>query len=235
MFTWHHLGGQVTAMRDASMNDMTRFWIGRMVEATDWGPDDEVFLALIQHASLSYIENHLQSPDRREAFAKLERELLGVLTCLPKSPEDPPEPVPFKSWMIPTGVYVSEHAPEGFKERYAYYWSTNEWKRDFVSALETQFWVYRDYAHGAGKGKMTFLRELAEVWIAAATTALVRYADDNERTWRSVARMLRHHADMVEVDGLRALPWGAWGHKPKKPVSKDAGKGTTKRQPKSNG
>jgi hypothetical protein len=47
--------------------------------------------------------------------------------------------------------------------------------------------------------------------------------------------MLRHHADMVEVDGLRALPWGAWGHKPKKPASKPAAKGTTKRQPKSAG
>jgi hypothetical protein len=222
-------------MRDASINDMTRLWIGRVLEAADWAPDDEVFLALIGHASLRYMENHFHTPDRREAFAKLESELKAMLACLPKSEEHPEKPADFQSWMIPTGVYWSEHYPEKFSERYAYYWTTNEWRRDFLSTLENQFWAYRDYAHGAKKGKMAFLRELAEVWIAAATTALVRYADNDKRTWSAVAKMLRHHADMVEVDGLRALPWGIWGHKPKQPPSKNATKDKTKRQLKSAG
>jgi hypothetical protein len=217
-------------MRDASINDMTRLWVGRVVETADWAPSDEVLLALIGHASLRYMENHFQSPMRREAFAKLESELLGMLACLPKSQEHPPEPADFQSWMIPTGAYVSEHNPEEFRQRYAYYWSTNEWKSDFLAALETQFWAYRDYAHSAKKGKMAFLRELAEVWIAAATTALVRYSDNDKRTWRAVAKMLRSHADMVEVDGLRALPWGIWGHKPKEPAAKDAAKADNKRR-----
>jgi hypothetical protein len=71
--------------------------------------------------------------------------------------------------------------------------------------------VYRNYAHGASKRKMAFLHDFAEVWIAAATTALVRYADNDKRVWRNTANMLRRHADMVELDGLRALPWGLWG------------------------
>jgi hypothetical protein len=105
----------------------------------------------------------------------------------------------------------SQLSPEKFEQRYAYYWTTNMWRSDFRQTLESQFWTYKDYAHAAGNSKMAFLCELAEVWIAAATSALVRYADNDPRTLRATAKMLRRHADMVEAEGLRALPWGHWG------------------------
>ena len=124
--------------------------------------------------------------------------------------------------MLPNGIMWSQISAEQFEQRYAYYWTTNMWRSDFRQALESQFWTYKDYAHSAGNSKMAFLRELAEVWIAAATSALVRYADNDQRTWRATAKMLRKHADMVEADGLRALPWGRWGaYSPPEAQSKD--------------
>lgn len=207
-------------MRDASAIDMAKFHIARLLEQANWAPTNDILLSIIANATLHHIENNLGSPRRREEYANLRLELEALLKCTPKLEEGQSEPADFADWMMPSGVYASQLNPEAFQRNYAYYWSTDQWKRDFLSALEQQFWTYKDYAHGAGKGKMAFLRELAEVWIAAATTALVRYGEDEKRGWRKTADMLRRHADMIEADGLRALPWGAWGHMQEVPPPK---------------
>jgi hypothetical protein len=198
-------------MRDASFEDMTAMWIARVVERADWTATNEVYLALIRHAAAKYVEKNSNADIGQQAFAELDKLLAEIQAGLPKSPNAEQWLPEGESWMLPNGIMWSQLSPEKFEQRYAYYWTTDLWKSDFRTALESQFWAYRDYAHGAGKGKMAFLRELAEVWIAAATTALVRYADNDKRTWQTTAKLLRRHADKVEADGLRALPWGHWG------------------------
>ena len=220
MFTWCRPPAWVTAVRDASVSDMARLHIARMMENADWASCNDVLLAIIENAALHHTENNLQSPMRWEEFAKLKGTLETMLQCTPKSIESQSAPADFADWMMPGGVYASQMNAESFQRKYAYYWTTDQWKRDFLTALEQQFWTYKDYAHGAGKGKMALLRELAEVWVAAATTALVRYGENEKRGWRKTADMLRRHADMIEADGLRALPWGAWGHMQEVPPPK---------------
>jgi hypothetical protein len=212
MFTGRRPAHRVTTMRDGSMEDMASFWIGRVMEKSDWTTSSEIYLALIRHAAQKYLEANTCPHFGPTAVAELEKQLTEILAKLPKPEAGQPVYDTTDRWMTPLALGLSHRNPEQFEQRYAYYWTTNMWRRDFLTALENQFWVYRDYAHGAGKGKMAFLRELAEVWIAAATTALVRYADNDKRTWRNTAKMLRQHADMVEADGLRALPWGHWGY-----------------------
>jgi hypothetical protein len=199
-------------MRDASVQDMARLHITRMMEKADWAPNNELLLAIIANATAQYVEINQRSPASRHAAERLKGDLNTLLECVDESLEGKAASAKFHDWMVPVIVAMSQANPEVTKQRYAYYWTTDHWKGDFLWALENQFWVYKDYAHGAGKGKMAFLRELAEVWIAAATTALVRYGEDEKRGWRKTANMLRRHADMIEADGLRALPWGAWGH-----------------------
>jgi hypothetical protein len=198
-------------MRDASFEDMTAMWIARVVEKAEWTPTNEVYLALIRQAAAKYIEKNSDTDFGQPGLAELDTLLTEIQSSLPKTPDAKKWPTHSNSWMIPSGIIWSQLSPDRFEQRYAYYWTTDLWKSDFRTALETQFWAYRDYAHSAGKGKMAFLRELAEVWIAAATTALVRYADNDKRTWQTTAKLLRRHADRVEADGLRALPWGHWG------------------------
>jgi hypothetical protein len=198
-------------MRDASFEDMTAMWIARVIERADWTPTNEIYLALIRHAAAKYIEKNSNRDFGAKAFAELDKLLNEVQVSLPKSPAAEQWPSESESWMLPNGIMWSQISSEQFEQRYAYYWTTNMWRSDFRQTLESQFWTYKDYAHAAGNSKMAFLRELAEVWIAAATSALVRYADNDPRTWRATAKMLRRHADMVEADGLRALPWGHWG------------------------
>jgi hypothetical protein len=198
-------------MRDASIEDMAAFWVARLMEKADWTMNSEIYLAVIRHAATRYVQEVQQPHNQREHIAKLESEFKRLLAALPQSHEERSAPAVFDSWMVPAGVCLSQINPEMYKRRYANYWSTDVWKSDFLAALESQFWSYRDYAHGAEKGKMAFLRSLAEVWIAAATKALVRYAEDDKQTWRATAKMLRRQADMVEADGLRSLPWGNWG------------------------
>jgi hypothetical protein len=212
----------MTTMRDGSTEDMVAFWVARVVENSDWFPNNAIYLALIRHAAERYLEANTGAHSGARPVAELENLLDEILSILPKSPVTQPERDAVAEWMVPSAIMLSQINPKLFEQRYAYYWNTGLWKSDFLAALETQFWAYRDYAHAAGKGKMAFLRDLAEVWIAAATTALVRYADNDKRTWRAVAKMLRHHADMVEVDGLRALPWGTWWHRPEEPASAEA-------------
>jgi hypothetical protein len=210
-------------MRDASFEDMTAMWIARVVERADWTPTNEVYLALIRHAASKYIEKNSNTDFGAMAFAELDKLLNDIQAGLPKSPDGEQWLLEGESWMLPNGIMWSQLSPEKFEQRYAYYWTTNMWRSDFRQTLESQFWTYKDYAHAAGNSKMAFLRELAEVWIAAATSALVRYADNDPRTWRATAKMLRRHADMVEADGLRALPWGSWGaYAPPEAQSKDA-------------
>jgi hypothetical protein len=201
-------------MRDASTPDMVEFWIARVVENADWTPKSEIYLALIRHAAQKYLEANTCLHFGPMAVAELEKQLNEILATLPKAPADQPEFDIVDTWGAPLALGLSHRNPELFEQRYAYYWTTNMWRSDFLSSLENQFWMYRDYAHGAGKGKMVFLRELAEVWIVAAATALVRYADNDKRVWRNTAKLLRRVADMVETDGLRALPWGHWGYSP---------------------
>jgi hypothetical protein len=198
-------------MRDASSEDMTAMWIARVVERADWTPTNEIYLALIRHGAAKYIEKNSKSDFALPEFVQLDALLTEIQSSLPKSSDEKERPTQSESWMLPNGIMWSQLSPEKFEQRYAYYWTTNMWRSDFRQTLESQFWTYKDYAHAAGNSKMAFLRELAEVWIAAATSALVRYADNDPRTWRATAKMLRRHADMVEADGLRALPWGSWG------------------------
>ena len=198
-------------MRDASFEDMTAMWIARVVERADWTPSNEVYLALIRHAAAKYVEENSNTDFGPKAFVELDKLLNDIQASLPKSPDAEQWLTEGDSWAVPRGIFWSKLSPEQFEQRYAYYWTTDMWRHDFLTALEDQFWTYKDYAHSAGEGKMAFLRKLAEVWITAATTALVLYADDDKRTWQNTAKLLRRHADMVEADGLRALPWGHWG------------------------
>jgi hypothetical protein len=198
-------------MRDGSMEDMANFWIGRVMEKSDWAPANEIYLAIIRQAAHKYVEANPCPYFGPPAVSKLEELLSEILTALPEASEDHPKSATTTGWLTPFAINLLRHNPESFEQRYAYYWTTNMWKSDFLTSLEDEFWVYRNYAHGADKGKMAFLRDFAEVWIAAATTALVRYADNDKRVWRNTADMLRRHVDMVEADGLRALPWGHWG------------------------
>jgi hypothetical protein len=210
-------------MRDASFEDMTAMWIARVVESSDWAPTNEIYLALIRHAAAKYVEKNSNTDFGAMAFAELDKLLAEIQAGLPQSQNTEQWLPEGESWMLPNGIMWSQLSPEQFEQRYAYYWTTNMWRSDFRQTLESQFWTYKDYAYSAGNSKMAFLRELAEVWIAAATSALVRYADDDQRTWRATAKMLRRHADMVEADGLRALPWGSWGtYAPPEAQSKDA-------------
>jgi hypothetical protein len=198
-------------MRDASFEDMTAMWIARVVERADWTPTNEVYLALIRHAAAKYIETNSNRDFGAMAFAELDKLLNDIQAGLPKSQTADQWLPEGESWMLPNGIMWSQISSEQFEQRYAYHWTTNMSRSDFRQTLESQFWAYKDYAHAADNSKMAFLRELAEVWIAAATSALVRYADNDQRTWRATAKMLRRNADMVEADGLRALPWGHWG------------------------
>jgi hypothetical protein len=199
-------------MRDGSMEDMANFWIGHVMEKSDWAPASEIYLAIIRQAAHKYVEANPCPYYGPPAVAKLEELLNEILAALPESSDDQLKSETKPGWLAPFAINLLRHSPESFEQRYAYYWTTNMWKSDFLTSLEDEFWVYRNYAHGASKRKMAFLRDFAEVWIAAATTALVRYADNDKRVWRNTANMLRRHADMVEADGLRALPWGLWGH-----------------------
>jgi hypothetical protein len=199
-------------MRDGSMEDMANFWIGHVMEKSDWAPESEIYLAIIRQAAHKYVEANQCPYYGPAAVAKLAKLMDDILATLPEAADDDQiKSEATRSWLVPFAIQVLRHNPEAFEQRYAYYWTTNMWKSNFLASLEDEFWVYRNYAHGAGKGKMAFLRDFAEVWIAAATTALVRYADHDKRVWRNTADMLRRHADMVETDGLRALPWGHWG------------------------
>jgi hypothetical protein len=199
-------------MRDGSMEDMANFWIGHVMEKSDWAPESEIYLAIIRQAAHKYVEASQCPYYGPAAVAKLAELLDDILATLPEAADDnQPKSEATRTWLVPFAINVLRHDPQSFEQRYAYYWTTNMWKSDFLASLEDEFWVYRNYAHSAGKGKMAFLRDFAEVWIAAATTALVRYADHDKRVWRNTADMLRRHADMVEADGLRALPWGHWG------------------------
>jgi hypothetical protein len=199
-------------MRDGSMEDMANFWIGHIMEKSDWAPASNVYLAIIRQAADRYVEANRCAYFGPAAVTKLDDLLNEILAALPEIPEEHLKMDGISAWFPPVAINLMQRRPEAAEKQYAYYWTTDMWKRDFLTALESQFWVYRNYAHGAGKGKMAFLRDLAEVWIAAATTALVRYADNDNRVWRNTAKLLRRIADMVETDGLRALSWGPWGH-----------------------
>jgi hypothetical protein len=199
-------------MRDASIEDMAAFWVARYMEDSNWTSNRQVQLALIREAAKRYVSDNRNSHMWRDIAADLAALLNQIGTSLPQSPDDAAPRAKGDDWIMPSGVFLAQENPEVFNRRYADYWNTNDWKCDFRSALESQFWAYRDYAHGAGMGKMAFLRSFAEVWIAAATTALVKYADVDKRAWRATSAMLRRHASMVEANGLRALPWGPWGN-----------------------
>jgi hypothetical protein len=207
-------------MRDASIEDMAAFWVARLMEKADWVQGSTVYLALIRHAATKYFLENQHSHMWPAKAADLKILLEEILASVPETTADYPNGSGKDEWTVPGKIVFTALRPDLAKERYAYYWTTSMWKSDFIDSLEGQFWVYRDYAHGAGKGKMAFLRELAEVWVAAATTALVRYAENDKRTWRATAKMLRQHADMVEADGLRALPWGRWGYTPEESPTK---------------
>jgi hypothetical protein len=198
-------------MRDGSIKDMADLWVARIIENTNWAPSSAIHLAIIRHSAEKYLTENMYPQSYGGSAAELEALLHEILSALPKSDSEEEAAAVHESWFPPSAIAWSQIKPELMQQRYAYYWTTDMWKGDFLTALESQFWTYRDYAHGAKQGKMAFLRQLAEVWIAAATTALVRYADNDKRTWRATAKMLRRHADMVEADGLRALPWGRWG------------------------
>jgi hypothetical protein len=218
-------------MRDGSMEDMANFWIGRVMEKSDWAPANEVYLAIIRMAAKNYVDANPCPQFGPPAVTKLDALLNKILAALPEARADQQEPVTTTGWITPFAIMLSRHSPQSFEQRFAYYWTTNMWKSDFLTSLEDEFWVYRNYAHAAGKGKMAFLRELAEVWIVAAATALVRYADSDPRTWRNAAKLLRSVADMVEADGLRALPWGHWGqYSPSEAKSKVSRGGVDKKE-----
>jgi hypothetical protein len=198
------------AMRDGSMKDMAELWVARVVESGSWSNSRYIHLAIIRHSAEKYLTDSKYPYSIEQSAAELGALLNELLRTLPKAGDEPREVPASEAWLPPSTIIWSRLKPQLMQERYAYCWTTDMWKADFLSSLETQFWAYRDYAHGAEQGKMEFFRQFAEVWIAAATTALVRYADNDTRTWSTTAKMLRSHADMIEADGLRTLPWGRW-------------------------
>lgn len=193
-------------MRDASPEDMAAFFIAKLLDQATWAHNKDIYLALIRIAAQRLIEECACTVN--DPVSELRSLLEDISNTLPKPGESPQVTSSNETWMIPTFVRLLKEHPDLVSERQTFYWNTIHWKKDFLEALETQFWAYRHYAPSADTGKMKFLREFAEVWIAAATTALVRYSREDRSSWRWASQLLRRHARLVDDDGLRSLPWG---------------------------
>jgi hypothetical protein len=201
-------------MRDATPEDTAAFFVERLLERADWTSKKAIYFALIRTATKHAVKESSESVE--DPVSEVRTLLEGLLESLPKKDGDQRCEQPEQAWMTPEFVTLLQQNPELVSARYTFYWKSTLWKTDFLRTLETQFWAYRHYAHGAGLGKMEFLRDLAEVWITAATTALVRYSGDDASSWRWTSQLLRRHAKLVDDDGLRSLPWGLLGNSQEK-------------------
>lgn len=193
-------------MRDSSPRDVADLWVARMIEQADWATSPTICFAVIRQAAQRIVDegrrHHINLIDDLECAFE------NQIASLRGQPGQDYEGRVVREWRLPEGIDLVETTHASQDNHHTSYWTTDMWKRDFLRTLETQFWAYRNYAHAADKGKMKFLRELAEVWIAAATTALVRYSGEDKSSWRWTSQLLRRHAKMVDDDGLRSLEWG---------------------------
>lgn len=191
-------------MRDASPEDIAAFFVSRLLERADWSSKKAIHFALIRTAAQNVVTECAGTVV--DPVSEVRTLLQDILDNLPQTDGDQRCEKPEQAWMVPDFVTLLQNNPELVSARYTFYWKSTLWKTDFLRTLETQFWAYRHYAHGAGLGKMEFLRDLAEVWITAATTALVRYSGDDASSWRWTSQLLRRHAKLVDDDGLSSLP-----------------------------
>jgi hypothetical protein len=204
--------------RDGSTTDIVAFWVTKLMAEHKRGYRVEneaaIYFALISHSAHSLCALHRQRGCTTDYYEKLSGLLADLRIKLYEfSPskvrnelneagyEDPEPRVDNPAW----------HPAWQVKQ----YWEGDRWREDFFDTINQEFWNMKDYAHGAGERKSDFLWNLAEVWVAAATSALVHYAPDDRERWSEVASMVRHFADQIEEDGLRSLKWGAWGRKAK--------------------
>lgn len=204
-------------MRDGSLNDIVRTWVGRIIdEHRGRNPGDNeaaVYFALLRHAVLGLVDAHtLFKPgtDYREEIGSLLRALRSELSAELPTGKDIGAPELVRPDVEPLGAI---QVPPG---DHADYWSGDRWRKDFYTSFTRWFWDMKDYASAANRRKSDFLFEVAEIWVATAASALVYYAKDDRHRWFETAQMLRHYADLVEVDGLRSLPWGRWGRHSRK-------------------
>jgi hypothetical protein len=204
--------------RDGSTTDIVAFWVTKLMAEHKRGRkfDNEaaIHFALISHSAHSLCALHKHHGFDTDYYDKLSELLCDLRVRLYEfSPSkvrneledsgylDPEPPVDNPAWHASWQV--------------GYYWKSDQWRMDFFDTFTRQFWDLKDYAHGAGQRKSDFLWELAEVWVAAATSALVHYAPDDRLRWFEVASLVREFADQIEEDGLRSLPWGTWGRRGK--------------------
>lgn len=201
-------------MRDGSLDDVVAAWIGRIVEE-HWGrnPGDNeaaVYFALVKASIRGFLKAHVSFKPVTDY-----REELAALAEMIRAGLDAPD-VAIAQIEVAAEPSVEElqeapiepaQIPEG---EHANYWTSDTWRKDFLTGFSRWFWDMKDYAFAAGQRKSDFLWEVAEIWVATAATALVYYAKDDRQRWFETAQMLRHYADLTEADGLRSLSWGRW-------------------------
>ncbi len=202
--------------RDGSTTDIVAFWVAKLMaeHKKGWKVNNEaaIHFALISHSAHRLTALHREhglDTDYYDKVTTLLQDLRGrfyefsptkIRNELKELSYSDPEPrVDNPAW----------HSSPQISQ----YWQGDQWRMDFFDTFTREFWGLKDYAHGADKRKSEFLGEVAEVWIAAASSALVHFAHYDRDRWSEVAKSVRVVADQIEKDGLRSLPWGAWGRK----------------------
>jgi hypothetical protein len=208
-------------MRDGSLEDVVGMWVDSMIEERGLRHpvEDEaaVYFVLLKKAVYGLLQTHNVSltltVDYREMLTDVLKEVRrGVARSTGIDPADNDEVEPALTNI--SELPQSSAIPPNGKQ--ADYWASDSWRKDFYTTFNRWFWDMKDYAHAAGRQKSHFLRDVAEVWVATAASAMVYYAKDDRQRWFETAQMLRHYADLTEEDGLRSLSWGRWGRYAKK-------------------
>ena len=89
-------------------------------------------------------------------------------------------------------------------------WTGDDFKRfAFVSALSDFYQKSKHWADDGWRKYFDLAGELAEVWVVAAATVMVRHRERGLAP--ATSAMLRRIADEIDKDQLRSVPWGLWG------------------------
>lgn len=202
--------------RDGSTTDIVAFWMTKLMaehkKGGKFNNEAAIYFALISHSAHRLSALHREHGLDTDYYDKLSVLLQDLRVRLYEF-----SPTKIRSELVESGYPDPEPRVDNpawhSSPKVSQYWRGDHWRMDFFDTFTREFWNLKDYAHGADQRKADFLWDLAEVWIAAATSALVHYAPDDRQRWFEVANTVRHFADQIEEDGLRSLPWGTWGRR----------------------
>jgi hypothetical protein len=191
--------------RDGSTVDIVTFWVSKLMREhkKGWKRNNEaaIYFALISHSSHRLCALHREhglDTDYYEKRSGLQQDLRVKLYEFSRSK--------IRNELRDSGYFDSESFDDNpawqSPSQLSNYWTSDRWRMDFFDTFTREFWDLRDYAHGAGQRKSDFLWDVAEVWVAAATSALVHFAHDDRDRWLKAANLVRNFANQIEDDGL---------------------------------